>query len=131
MSWELLLSVILPLVGKYFGPLVEKLIGHLLPKTGAVPQSVSAAPTNLKEFLKDILTKQVESRLAFAPVLQKIVLAFVAQLDVVIDLVWDKLFEQNLVTAKPTKFGAAPETLLTPIDVPPEAAGVMGMEFGG
>jgi len=128
MSWSVLLPILLQLVGQYFGPLVKKLIENLLPKTGEVPVSVMAAPSGLKDFLIDFLSKQAQTRLEFNPILKAIALAFINQLGVVVDMVWDKLFSQNLVTVKMT---ASPQVSPQPIDCPPETEGLLMMEFGG
>lgn len=128
MSWSALLVVLLPLVGQYFGPLVKKLIENLLPKTGQVPATVTAAPAGLAEFLKDLIVKQVESRLAFNPLLKGIALAFVGQLDTVINLLWDQLFSKNLVTVRNPAFDVPAPVA---IDCPVGTREALEAEFGG
>jgi hypothetical protein len=132
MTWSALLVILLPLVGQAFGPLVQKLLERLLPKSGSVPVGVTAAPDTLKNFLRDMLVKQIESRLAFAPALKSIVLAVVKALDgMLLDMLWDKLFQQNLVlTPAPVKVTAKAVQEEVAFALPVEAEAEFAVEFG-
>lgn len=143
MTWSILLPILLSVAKDVFGPLVAKLLEKLLSKTGGpVPLGWSEANVTmktdslegkeqLKEFVKNLIQSQLDKWTWVPPVLKNILTQVIDALDgVFIDLVWQRLFQKQLVTVPvKVKLGAAgdkPEA----IEVPPEAAAAYESEFG-
>lgn len=134
MPWTIFLPVLIEVMKGQLGPLagklLEKLFGGKVPPGTALPAAALETPTGLKEFLQKLLQDNIAKLSWLPPSLKDVLQQISVRLDgLLLDLIWNALFNRKLVSSGSPPRAAQGETV-EPLTIPPEAPGAFFSVFG-
>ena len=123
MAWSKLAPLIVEILAKWVGPKIAEFFGKLLPQDGTA--GVASAPDDLRQMIvQAILDAAAKLNRPLVYALAKALVPALTTL--VIDAVWDQLFESGTVTTRAASF--PPTTGAVVADNPVELVATAGLE---